>query len=163
MKRWVSAIGATCLLATGVAGCVAPDKEIDLEKWCAETEPKVWKLGEEFKKRTAEIQPIKKEAEKELKKALENPKSDLGALAVAQKRWGVARGEVLNGISMEWRNMKLDYTDKCRYWEQREAFDTWRFEVLKIDWDDLGEVIDKPIIEKLAEDRGKEPHEIWNQ
>ena len=160
MKRWVSAIGATCLLATGVAGCVAPGKEIDLEKWCAETEPKVRKLGEEFKKRTAEIQPIKKEAEKELKKALENPKSDLGALAVALKRWGVARGEILNGISMEWSNMKLDYTDKCRYGEQREAFDTWRFEVLKIDWDDLGEVIDKPIIEKLAEDRGKEPHEI---
>ena len=160
MKRWVSGIGATCLLATGVAGCVAPGKEIDLEKWCAETEPKVRKLGEEFKKRTAEIQPIKKEAEKELKKALENPKSDLGALAVAQKRWGVARREVLNGISMEWRNVKLDYTDKCRYGEQREAFDTWRFEVLKIDWDDLGEVIDKSIIEKLAEDRGKEPHEI---
>ena len=160
MKGWVSAIGAAGLLNAGVAGWAAPAEEVDLDKWCAETEPKVRKLGEEFKRRIAVIQPLRKEEEKELKKALENPNLDLIALAKAQRRWGVARREVLEGISMEWRNKRIDYTNKCRYGEQREAFDTWRFEVLKIDWDDLGSAINKTIIKKLAEYRGKKPHEI---
>ena len=69
MKGWVSAIGAAGLLNAGVAGWGAPAEEVDLDKWCAETESKVRKLGEEFKRRIAVIQPLRKEEEKELKKS----------------------------------------------------------------------------------------------